>query len=162
MPNAGWQNEKTLETHPMVEPIYFFTKNDPYYELSNFSPYGFEDEGVYWPTVEHYFQAQKFNDAVHQERIRLAYSPKQAKSLGQSRAIPIRSDWESVKEDVMRHALLKKFAHPKMKTLLLGTQKRELIEKSPFDTYWGSGQYGTGKNRLGLLLMEVRDLLRAL
>lgn len=78
----------------MANPIYFFTKNDRFYELSNFAPFGFEEDGAYWRTVEHYFQAQKFEDADHRERIRRAHSPKQAKDLGQSRALPIRRDWE--------------------------------------------------------------------
>lgn len=143
----------------MENPIYFFTKNDPYYELSNFSPYGFEEDGVYWPTVEHYFQAQKFEDVAYREQIRVAPSPKQAKSLGQSRAIPLRSDWEDVKEDIMLHALRRKFAHPKLSRLLLGTENRRLLENSPFDSYWGCGPHGEGLNRLGHLLMIVRDEL---
>jgi len=144
----------------VAEPIYFFTKNDPYYELSNFSPFGFEEEGGYWPTVEHYFQAQKFEDTAYRERIRKAYSPKHAKSLGQSRALPLRSDWEDVKEHVMLYALRRKFAHPRLKTLLLETGERMLIENSPFDSYWGCGPHGTGMNRLGHLLMVVREELR--
>lgn len=56
----------------MLEPIYFYTKTNPFFELSNFAPFGLEAEGVYWPTVEHYFQAQKFTDVGHQERIRKA------------------------------------------------------------------------------------------
>lgn len=144
----------------MAEPIYFFTKNDSYYELSNFSPFGFEDEGIYWPTVEHYFQAQKFEDAAYREKIRKAYSPKQAKSLGQARAFPIRSDWEEVKEQIMLYALRRKFAHPRLKTMMLETGKRFLVENSPFDSYWGCGPHGEGKNRLGHLLMVVREELR--
>ena len=128
--------------------------------MSNFSPYGFEEEGVYWRTVEHYFQAQKFENPEHREKIRNAHSPKQAKDLGQSRAIPIRGDWEQVKEQIMKHALSLKFTNPKMKELLLSTKKRELIENSPYDCDWGCGRDGGGKNRLGKLLMEVRSELR--
>ena len=144
----------------MAKPIYFFTKNDPYYELSNFSPYGFEEDGLYWPTVEHYFQAQKFHDPEYRKRIRNAKSPKQAKALGQTRAIALRSDWEAVKEQVMKHALRRKFSHPKPRAILLGTRRRTLIENSPYDRYWGCGRDGRGKNRLGHLLMEVRREIR--
>jgi len=44
----------------MPDPIKFYSKTTAYRELSNFAPFGFEDDGVYWPTVEHYFQVQKF------------------------------------------------------------------------------------------------------
>ena len=147
----------------MSKPIYFFSRTDAYSELSNFAPYGFEDDGLSWPTVEHYFQAQKFlggSLADYRERIRTAHSPKQAKSLGQSRKFPIRADWESVKEDVMRHALRMKFARPELRELLLSTGNRPLIENSPFDRYWGAGKDGRGKNRLGALLVELRTSLR--
>ncbi|BEV10811.1 hypothetical protein ATDW_13070 [Asticcacaulis sp. DW145] len=37
--------------------IWFYGQTDAYAEFSNFSPHGFQMEGVWWPTVEHYFQA---------------------------------------------------------------------------------------------------------
>lgn len=33
-------------------------------------------------------------------------------------------------------------------------------ENAPKDYYWGSGKDGSGKNRLGQILMEVRAILR--
>ena len=143
--------------------IYFYSKTAAYYELSNFSPYGFLLDGAYWPTVEHYFQAQKFpaQDA-YQEQIRRARSPKDAKALGRSRKVPLRPDWEDVKDEVVRRALQAKFlAHPELAALLLETGERALMENAPSDYYWGCGQTGTGKNRLGSLLMELRAALKA-
>jgi N-glycosidase YbiA len=142
--------------------IYFYSKIGEYGEFSNFSPHGVEMDDGYWRTVEHYFQAQKFADADYKEKIRNATTPKQAKSLGRSRALPIRTDWEVVKEGIMKAALRKKFTtHPELKTLLLETGEEELIEDAPTDYYWGCGRTRTGKNRLGALLMEVRAELRA-
>ena len=118
---------------------------------------------MHWPTVEHYFQAQKFvlpAGAEHRERIRSAASAKQAKALGRSRAYAIQPDWDVIREDVMRHALRRKFEHRELRALLLSTGNRPLIEASPFDRYWGAGRDGTGRNRLGVLLMELRDALR--
>ncbi len=69
------------------EPIHFYTKSGPYFKLSNFAPFGFELDGKYWPTVEHFFQVQKFKDAAHRERIRDAPTPKGARELGQTRKI---------------------------------------------------------------------------
>ena len=42
-------------------PIYFYGVRTKIYGcFSNFSPHGFELDGYWWPTNEHYFQAQKF------------------------------------------------------------------------------------------------------
>jgi uncharacterized protein (TIGR02452 family) len=144
------------------EPIYFYSKTAAYYELSNFSRHGFQLDGVYWPTVEHYFQAQKFpSEPAYQERIRRARSPKDAKALGRSRKVPLRSDWEQIKDEVMRRALRAKFVtHAELTAVLLGTGDRELIENAPSDYYWGCGRTGTGHNRLGKLLMELRTALK--
>lgn len=142
--------------------IYFYSTKTEYGEFSNFSPHGIEMDDGWWSTVEHYFQAQKFGDADYKERIRRAAGGKQAKTLGRSRALPIRSDWEQVKEGIMKAALKQKFTtHSALKTLLLETGDEELIEDAPTDYYWGCGRTRTGKNRLGNLLMEVRAELRA-
>lgn len=143
----------------MANPIFFFRKAEHYSEFSNFAPSEFEADGVCWPTVEHYFQAQKFEDMVYRERIRSAHSPMNAKTLGQTRQVPIRSDWENVKE-VMKTALRLKFQNPRLRSLLLSTKNRMLVEDSPYDRYWGGGKDRTGKNRLGVLLMEIRDEIR--
>lgn len=145
------------------EPIYFCSKTADYFEFSNFSPHGFQFDGMHWPTAEHYFQAQKFpSQPAYQEKIRVARSPKDAKALGRSRKVPLRPDWEQVKDEVMRRALRAKFlAHPELAAALLATGTRVLVENAPSDEYWGCGRTGTGKNRLGCLLMELRSTLRA-
>jgi N-glycosidase YbiA len=142
------------------EPIYFYTKTMPYWGLSNFAPPGIEVEGVYWSTVEHYFQAQKFIEDEIQERIRRAATPKDARVLGQSRAFPIRENWDSLREEVMLRALRHKFNVNGARELLLSTGERMLVESSPYDYFWAAGQDGTGKNRLGHLLVQVRQELR--
>src|SRR5262245_6865278 len=91
-------------------PIYFYsTREQPYGCFSNFSAHGFELDGSYWPTSEHYFQAQKFKGTEHIELIRRAKSPTVAARMGRSRQRPRRPDWEVVKDDVMRRAVLRKF-----------------------------------------------------
>lgn len=142
--------------------IYFYsTREQPYGCFSNFSRHGFELDGVYWQTSEHYFQAQKFAGTDYADEIRHAKTPKQAASLGRSRAHPLREDWEAVKEDVMRRAVLKKFeTHEEIRRILLDTEAAELVENAPGDYYWGCGKDGSGKNRLGFILMEVRTILR--
>ena len=119
------------------------------------------EDGRYWPTAEHYFQAQKFADGDYAETIRRAESPKKAKSLGRSRAHPIRPDWDEVRVSVMRRAVLAKFtAHRDIREALLATGDRELIEAAPNDYFWGAGRHGTGQNMLGKILMDTRTQLR--
>ena len=144
-----------------MNPIQFYRVSEPYGEFSNFSPHPFELKGKIWPTAEHYFQAQKFAGTEHEELVRLAKSPMVAARMGRSRERPLRQDWETAKEDIMREALLAKFTqHPSLRSLLLGTGDAELIEHTTNDRYWGDGGNGKGKNRLGQLLMELREKLK--
>ncbi|MEL6108853.1 MAG: NADAR family protein [Planctomycetota bacterium] len=141
--------------------ISFYVPSDEYGFLCNFAPYGFSLAGQYWPTVEHYFQAQKFVATEHSERIQKARTPKEAKSLGQSRNVPLREDWEEVKVAVMRTALNAKFAtHQKLRIALLATGNQELVENAPSDYFWGCGKLGGGQNMLGKLLMDLRQTIR--
>lgn len=141
--------------------IEFYSRTDEYGDFCNFSRHGFELDGKYWLTVEHYFQAQKFAGTEYEEFIRLSRSPKQAKRLGRSREHPLRSDWESVKDAIMIRAVLRKFeTHKEIRDRLLATGHQEIVEKARGDYYWGCGADGTGQNRLGKILMSVRESLR--
>ncbi len=142
--------------------IYFYSdREEPYGGFSNFSRHGFTLDGRYWPTSEHYFQAQKFVGTEHEEIVRESPAPKIAAERGRERSRPLRGDWNEVKEDVMRRALQAKFAtHLSLQELLLSTGEEEIVENAPGDYYWGSGRDGTGRNRLGILLMELRADLR--
>lgn len=140
--------------------IYFYTSTGSYGCFSNFAPYKIFLKGHIWPTTEHYFQAQKFSDTPFEEIIRRANTAKEAARLGKSRQYKIRDDWESVKDGIMLTALLEKFkSHADICKILLDTGTETLVENSPYDYYWGCGQDGSGKNRLGQLLMHVRALL---
>ena len=143
-------------------PIYFYHQDAPYGCFSNFSAHGFELDGAWWPTSEHYFQAQKFAGTPHAEAVRRARSPKDAANMGRDRQRPLRADWEAVKDDVMRRAVRRKFeAHADIRAILLETGDEALVENTSGDYYWGIGTQGTGKNMLGKILMEVRAALRA-
>lgn len=140
--------------------IYFYKINDEYGCFSNFSRHGFEIGGKYWKTSEHYFQAQKFIGTEYVEQVRLSSTPMEAANIGRDRSKPLRKDWEEVKDDIMRIAVLEKFkANVDIQKLLLSTRE-EIIEKTTKDYYWGCGEEGTGKNMLGKILMETREFLR--
>jgi len=137
--------------------IHFYRVNEPFGEFSNFAKYPFEAEGKIWPTSEHYFQSKKFAGTVHEERVRVASTPKEAARIGREPSLPMRPDWESAKLDVMRTALRYKFdSYPVLIELLLSTGEDEIVERTTDDKYWGCGTDGDGLNMLGKLLMELR------
>jgi ribA/ribD-fused uncharacterized protein len=150
------------ETSATRRVIKFYGTQDEYGCFSNFAHAPFVLNGSTWPTVEHYFQAQKFPDTDYEEAIRKAKSPAKAKAMGRTRRYRLRGDWESVKDRIMREGVLAKFTrHADLRTFLLATGDALLIENSPTDDYWGCGSHGGGKNKLGKILMSVRDELRA-
>jgi N-glycosidase YbiA len=141
--------------------IYFYSTREKYGCFSNFSAHGFELDGFWWPTSEHYFQAQKFIGHPWFDKIRSAKTPKESAKMGRDRRYPIRSDWEEVKDEIMQKAVLCKFAtHAEIREILLSTEDELIIENSPIDYYWGCGADGSGKNKLGEILVIVREILR--
>ena len=144
-----------------MKEIKFYKVNDDYGFMSNFAPYPFSDGGKIWPTSEHYFQAQKFLVPQIQEKIRQIASPMDAALEGRNRQNPLRPDWEEVKDKVMLQALRMKFSqNPEIAKELLATGDAILIEHTRNDDYWADGGDGSGKNKLGLLLMQVREELK--
>ncbi|TVQ47733.1 MAG: NADAR family protein [Gloeocapsa sp. DLM2.Bin57] len=143
--------------------IYFYKASEPPYGcFSNFAEYGFYLDNRWWKTSEHYYQAQKFitTEPDWSLSISEAQTPKEAAAKGRDRSHYMRPDWDQVKDEVMFNAVLTKFqTHSDIRQILLATQEELIIENSPVDYYWGCGQDGTGKNRLGEILMKVRSIL---
>jgi len=145
------------------EEIRRYSTSGVYGCFSNFSRHPVFLKGKRWPTSEHYFQAQKFAGTPREDAIRLAKKSSEAASMGRSRLHPIRQDWESVKESIMREVVLAKFTqHEELRAILLSTGDALLIEHTERDSYWGDGGDGGGRNRLGHILMSVREELRKL
>jgi N-glycosidase YbiA len=141
-------------------PILFSSKSVDFGWLSNFSTDGFTLDAVRWPSVEHYYQAQKFAETDAVERIRRAESPLKARKAGQDRSLVPRTDWEAIKEEVMRHALRAKFTqNRRLRDRLVATGDSALVHASGSDLFWGQNAEGEGENRLGVLLMELRATL---
>lgn len=144
-----------------VTVINFYSVNAEYGEFSNFAPYPIKLRGKTWPTSEHYFQAQKFEDRGDQEEIRAVTSPMIAARMGRDRKRKLRRDWERVKIGVMREAVEAKFRqHDELRALLLATGDAKLVERTENDDFWGDGGDGSGRNELGRILMAVRAALR--
>lgn len=126
--------------------------------LSNYSASPFRINYVLFPTMEHYFQANKADNQNDYLHIAYAPTPGEAKRLG--RKIQLRPDWEKIKDNIMLTGLRKKFADPELRNLLLATGDEELVEGNYWgDTYWGVCN-GVGQNKLGKLLMQVREEIK--
>lgn len=144
-----------------METINFYSTKGEYGCFSNFSRHPVKINGETWPTTEHYFQAQKFAGTRHETEVRKAHSPKEAANMGRDRKRPLRSDWEKVKDDIMREAVRAKFTqYEQLKKTLLSTGDSILVEHTVNDSYWGDGGDGSGKNMLGKILMEIREELK--
>lgn len=182
---AQWESvAKKKVKHDEPEPIAItFSSRCPLFGgLSTCSPNPITIDDVTYPTAEHYYQSQKFKDASYQEAIRKAETPRDAKILASQktvvgsrgrwiaidglivkhlkRGVKPRPDWNNIKENVMRRALKAKFNQSiLLRVKLLNTGKSNLINRSEYDVYWGTGKDGKGKNRLGELLMELRKEL---
>lgn len=142
----------------MQKIIRFYGPDDPYFELANFYPVEIKLDRVTWPTVEHYFQAQKTNLPDWKEKIRLSPTGLEAKKIGWE--VPDYDDksWLDQREAVMEKAVRAKFEqHENLKRLLTETGEALLIEESDeADEFWGM-RNGSGKNKMGRLLMRLRD-----
>ncbi len=139
--------------------ILFWSRSPDYGFLSNFAAAPFVLDGLSWRTVEHCYQAHKFVGQPLFNEIRQAPSAVAAKKLGQNRDVPIPEDWNGRRVDLMRRAMYAKFTqNPELKAALLATGQRLLLEDRA-DPFWGRGTDNRGGNRLGLLLMELREAL---
>jgi ribA/ribD-fused uncharacterized protein len=122
--------------------------------LSNFYTSTIYVDGKSYASVEHAYQAFKTLDPVQHETIRNAKTPGEAKKLG--RAIPLRKDWETVKVDLMKDFVHRKFENPFLREMLLATDEADLVEGNHWnDTFWGVCR-GVGQNWLGRILMDER------
>jgi ribA/ribD-fused uncharacterized protein len=131
---------------------------DKYSFLSNFYQCDIFVDGIYYPTVEHAYQAAKTLDPLAKEVIRTRSTPGEAKRCGKK--VTLRDDWEEVKLDAMLYFLLLKFSKPAIRDMLLATGDAELVESNSWgDTFWGVCN-GVGENHLGKLLMIVREQVK--
>ena len=134
----------------------------------------FEVEGVLFHTAEHWMMAQKallFNDRDSYEQIVAAGRPGKVKELGRQIRNFDQQIWEHERYGIVVKGNYHKFTqNADLKTFLINTHNRILVEASPVDPVWGIGlahdsnsadkpDQWKGLNLLGFALMEVRDLL---
>ena len=127
-----------------------------YYFLSNFYEAPVTWNGLTYLNNEAAFQSAKtFLDRECFTNL----DPSSAKKLG--RKVQLRSDWENVKDDVMYEICKAKFSqNTELKKRLLSTGNENLEEGNTWgDKIWGT-VHGIGENRLGKILMRLREELR--
>lgn len=134
----------------------------------------FEIDGVIYQTAEHYMMAEKarlFGDTKAEQKIISASNPGEAKKLGRSVLGFDDNLWLENRFSIVVNANVAKFSqNAELKSYLLGTGSRVLVEASPVDKIWGIGlavndagfenpNLWKGENLLGFALMEVRSQL---
>lgn len=137
------------------------TRDDPRYPLASYAKAPFELDGFEWPSVEHYYQAMKFDDAEYREQIRQAAHPADAAKLGKSKKHQRRKDWKKTSVTYMtRGTYIKCRTHQDIAQTLLASGDVEIKDVSQYDYFWGSGRDMRGTNAFGKMLMAVRDKLK--
>lgn len=128
-----------------------------------------------YTSAEQYMMAMKaayFGDHKIHDEIMSTISPAKQKALGRQVKPFDDKEWDRVCENFVFMGNLAKFRqNPGLARILLDTGDRELVEASPYDRIWGIGlkeddpraldkSQWNGTNRLGKVLMEVRETLR--
>jgi len=145
----------------------FYRANEkPYGAFSNLFRRPMEFEGRVYPTAEHAYQAGKARKDEVREWILSAPTPSLVAMAAHGLYTwDIAPEWSRIKFDRMRKVLTAKFTqHEDLKKLLLSTGNSRLVEAGRADNAvnrtWGEVN-GKGQNMLGVLLMEVREEIRA-
>jgi ribA/ribD-fused uncharacterized protein len=126
--------------------------------LSNFYENPILYDELWYKNAESAFQSHKIRGWVSRRMLFEHLTALEAKKLG--RKVTLRRDWERVKDTIMYEVVLAKFQINHLRTMLLETGDEELVEGNTWgDTYWGVCR-GKGKNKLGHILMRVREEIR--
>ena len=144
--------------------------------FSQWYPSCFVVDGVAYNCAEQYMMAEKalfFDDEEIWKKIISASDPEKIKKLGREVRNFDAERWDKASEDVVLKGNLHKFGQNKeLLDFLLSTERKTLVEASPYDRIWGIGmseatakRYGyphvwKGENKLGFILMGVREIFR--
>ncbi|MBU2908917.1 NADAR family protein [Vibrio splendidus] len=141
--------------------VLFYEPEDPNGYLSNFAACPIKVNDQVWATSEHYYQAMKFASEALRNTILEASTPAEAFSLSRDYEDQVREDWYDIRVEVMQFIVTEKFRqNPQFALFLTNTGDSVIKEHSHKDHFWGDGGDGTGENRLGEILMAVRQQLR--
>ena len=140
--------------------VYFFTV--PFGSLNNFSSHQIHIWDRDFSTAEYAYQWKKFfvTEPELAEKILSVKSSHLVKEVALANQDKIPQNWREERVGVMEEILRTKAKqHEDVRDALKRTNKRKIIENSPFDNFWGVGPDGNGQNMVGKLWMKVRDEL---
>lgn len=141
--------------------IEFYKEFGPLGYLANYSNHSFNKNGVFYKTVEHYYQSEKFADEKIKKEILNAKTPKIASNIGRDRNNPRKDNFKNIKLDVMYEGILEKFRQNReIACKLIETRNQEIIEATIDEYYWGIGKNKTGQNNIGKILVRVREQIK--
>lgn len=150
-----------------TDEIRFYRANErPYGAFSNLFRREIEFEGDRFITSEHAYQAGKARKPEVKAWLMAAPSPALLAMAAHGLYYwDITPGWSKIKFDRMRRVLRAKFSqHADLRELLLSTGESRLVESAtednPVNRLWGEVN-GVGENMLGVMLMELRQELRA-
>jgi ribA/ribD-fused uncharacterized protein len=162
---VGKKNQTTGIASDAVGEIRFYRANEkPYGPFSNLYKCAVKFEGQTFPTAEHAYQAGKAVKPAVRDWILSAPTPALAAMAAHGLYTwDVVPDWATIKFDRMRKVLRAKFSqHPDLAKLLVETGDKRLVEagtvNNPVNRLWGEVA-GSGKNMLGVMLMELRQEL---
>lgn len=173
-PNRPANVQRTIVSIDGTEILLFHTG---FSIFSNFYTSMFKVDGQRYFNVEQFYQYKKaewFNDLTTMENILKSRSPKKCKELGRSVENYDFVEWQAIAEQFMYTAVKEKFLqNPIAKDCLLNTGSSVIAEATKYDKFWGTGldinndenrdpSQWLGDNRLGKILMQVRECLRSL
>lgn len=130
-----------------------------FFFLSNFYECPVTYKQLTYTNNEVAFQAQKCTS--DSEKIQFTkLNPTEAKKLG--RKVNLRKDWEAVKVRIMEEIVRAKFTqNTELADKLLATGDAYLEEGNTWgDRIWGTVN-GSGANRLGFILMQIRAEIKS-
>jgi ribA/ribD-fused uncharacterized protein len=155
------------ELNVAVEEVRFYRASEkPYGVFSNLYRREIEFEGERYATSEHAYQAGKARKPEVKTWLMQAPSPALLAMAAHGLYYwDVTPGWSKLKFDRMRRVLRCKFSqHDDLRELLLSTGEMRLVESATEDNavnrLWGEVN-GVGQNMLGVMLMEVRQDLRA-
>lgn len=173
--------KKDFENNKNIEFLYFWghrPRKDGQIGKSCFSQWWecqFIIDDIKYYTAEQYMMAEKarlFKDFEILEKILSSKSAKEIKDFGRKIKNFNEELWSKEKINIVKRGNLAKFSqNESLKYFLLNTDKKILVEASPYDKIWGIGlieddekvknpNLWEGLNLLGFILMELREELK--
>lgn len=139
----------------------FYKEFGPLGYLANYSNHGFYKNGIYYKTVEHYYQSEKFDNIEIKNKIINAETPKEASNIGRDRKNKRIDNFKDIKNSVMYDGIYEKFSQNiDIRNKLIQTGDAIIREMTIDEYYWGIGKDLSGCNNIGKILMNVRDALK--